>query len=83
MRGSREGHGVRPLSLKNIGFLTNSIEEPLKNHKATKPAFNFGTPLARQRNAILIQMAFRWRADDFFKFYLSLFKEDSTFSDQR
>ena len=25
---------------KNIGFLSNTGPEPLKNHKATKPAFN-------------------------------------------
>ena len=32
----------------------------LANHKATKPAFNVGPSLARQRNAIKC----RWRADD-------------------
>ena len=35
---------------------------PLKNHKATKSAFNAGLLSARQRNAI--KMAFRWRSDD-------------------
>ena len=40
----RENHG-------NIGFLSNTGPEPLENHKATKPAFNVGPPLARQRNA--------------------------------
>ena len=37
---------------KNIGFLSNTGPDPLKNHKATKPAFNVGQSLARQRNAI-------------------------------
>ena len=37
---------------KNIGFLSNTGPDPLKNHKATKPAFNVGPPSARQRNAI-------------------------------
>ena len=35
---------------------------PLKNHKATKAAFNVGPSLARQQNAI--KMVFRWRTDD-------------------
>ena len=46
----------------NLGFLSNSSPDPLNNHKATKPAFNVGPSLARQRNAL--EMAFRWRADD-------------------
>ena len=37
---------------KNIGFLSNTDPDPLKNHKATKPAFNGGLSSARQRNAI-------------------------------
>ena len=37
---------------KNIGFLSNTSPDPLKNHKATKPAFNVGPSLARQGNAI-------------------------------
>ena len=58
------GQGVRtPLkNHKNIGFHINTGPDPLKKHKATKPAFNVWPPSARQRNAI--QMAFRWRADD-------------------
>ena len=38
------GHGVRtPLkNHKNIGFLSNTSPDPLKNHKATKPAFSLG-----------------------------------------
>ena len=52
-----------PLKIhKNIGVLNNTGLDPLKNHKATKPAFNFGPLSACQRNAI--SMAVRWRADD-------------------
>ena len=47
---------------QNIGFLSNTGLDPLKNLKATKPAFNVGPSLARQRNAI--SMVFRWQADD-------------------
>ena len=47
---------------KNIGLLSNTDPESLKNYKAAKPAFYNGPSLARQRNAI--SMAFRWRADD-------------------
>ena len=35
-----EGTGGRVLkNHKNIGFLSNTGPDPLKNHKATKPAF--------------------------------------------
>ena len=40
MRGSRRGdRGLDPLlkNHKNIGFLSNTGLDPLKNHKATKP----------------------------------------------
>ena len=61
-----EGRGDRgpdpPYCLKNIGFLCKTCADPLKNHKATKPAFNVGPSSALQRNAI--SMSFRWRADD-------------------
>ena len=54
MRGSRGegGPGVGPLleNHKNIGFLSNTGPDPLKNHKATKPAFNVGPSLV-----------FKWR----------------------
>ena len=54
--GRGGGQGVRtptPLkNYKNIGFLSNTSPDPLKNQKATKPAFNVGPSLARQRNAI-------------------------------
>ena len=64
MGGSRgETGGPDPLkNHKNIGFLCNTDQDPLKNRNATKPAFNVGPSSARQRNAI--SMAFRWRADD-------------------
>ena len=47
MRGSRGGGDQ-----KNKGFLSNTGLDPLKNHKATKPAFNFGPLSACQRNPI-------------------------------
>ena len=65
MRIQRGVQGVRTPTLKktqNKGFLSNTDPDPLKYHKATKPAFNVGPLSARQRNAIL--MADRWRADD-------------------
>ena len=37
---------------KNIGFLSNTGPDPLKNYKVTKPASNVGPLSARQRNAI-------------------------------
>ena len=40
---------------ENIAFLSNTGPDPLKNHKATKPAFNVGLSSAHQRNAI------KWR----------------------
>ena len=52
-----------PKITKNIGFLCNTGLDPLKNHKATKPAINVGPSPVCQRNAI--QMAFSWRADDY------------------
>ena len=53
MLGSRGGGGggaggPDPLKItKNIGFLSNTGPDPLKNHKATKPEFNVGSPSAR------------------------------------
>ena len=47
---------------KNIGFLSNSGPDPLKNYEPTEPAFNVGPSSARQRNAVLI--AFGWWAHD-------------------
>ena len=52
MRGSRGGTGdPDPHPLENhikIGFLSNTGPGPLKNNKATKPAFNIGPSSARQ-----------------------------------
>ena len=64
VRIQRGGQGVRTPkeNYKNIGFLSYTGPDPLNNHKATKPAFNFGPLSACQRNAI--EMAFCWRADD-------------------
>ena len=64
-RGGNQGFGPLPPPLKNhnnIGFLSNSGPDPLKNYEATEPAFNVGLSSAPQPNAIL--MAFCWRADD-------------------
>ena len=36
----------------NIGFHSNSGPDPLKKHKATKPALNVGPLAVRTRNAI-------------------------------
>ena len=54
-RGGGGGRGSRPhrTPLKNhnhIGFICNTGPDPLKNHKATKPAFNVGPSSARQRS---------------------------------
>ena len=50
------GTGVPdPTPLKNHkikGFLSNTGQDPLKNHKAAIPAFNAGPLLARQQNTI-------------------------------
>ena len=40
---------------KNIGFLRNTGADPLKNHKATKPAFNVGP------SRFTSKMPFKWR----------------------
>ena len=56
MGGSRGGQGVGGLdplkNHKNIGFLSNTGSDPLKIHKATKPAFNVGPSSARQQITI-------------------------------
>ena len=48
------GQGVQtPLkNHKNMGFLSNTGLDPLKNHKATEPAFNVRPSSARQQNTI-------------------------------
>ena len=37
---------------KNIGFFSKTGSDPLKNYKATKPAFNVGPSLARHLNGV-------------------------------
>ena len=50
MGGSREGTGGPdpPEKSQKIGFLSNTGPDLLKNHKATKQAFNVGPLSARQ-----------------------------------
>ena len=53
--GGGGGTGVQDppeKSQKSIGFLNNTGPYPLKNHKATKQAFNVGPFSARQQNTI-------------------------------
>ena len=54
MCGFIGGPGARsPLkNHKNIGFLSNSGPDPLKNYPATVPALNGGASSARQQNVI-------------------------------
>ena len=74
-RGGDRGSDPHLENHKTIGFLSNTGLDFLKNHKATKPAFNVrpssahqqtaisvGSSLSHQRNAI--EMAFLWRAND-------------------
>ena len=49
-RGS--GPPSRKVTKIHAGFLSNTGPDPLKNHKASRPAFNVGPLSARQRNAI-------------------------------
>ena len=60
--GGAEGPDTPSKNHKNIGFLSNTGLDPLKNQKATQPTFNVGPSSARRRNAI--SLAFRWQADD-------------------
>ena len=48
-----------PGKLQNIGFPSNTGPDPLKNYKATKPAFNVEPSSARHLNGLT-----PWRADD-------------------
>ena len=50
--GGDRGSGSPLKNHKNIGFISDTGPDPLKNHKAAKPAFNVGSSSARQRNAI-------------------------------
>ena len=45
---------------KSIEFLSNTVSDSLKNHKATKPAFYDRPSSASQRNAISVMLL--WRA---------------------
>ena len=49
--GSRGGGDRGSQNHKNIGFLSNSCPDPLKNYEATELAFNVGPSSAQQRNA--------------------------------
>ena len=51
--GGTGGSGPPPphRKIQNKGFLINTGPDPLKNHKATKPAFNDVPSSARQRRA--------------------------------
>ena len=54
--GTRGPYRYPPLPLKNckaVGFLSNTVPDPMKNHKATKPAFNVG-PAKRADDGPLI-----------------------------
>ena len=53
-RIQRGGGGTGPplKNDKNIGFSSKTGPDLMKNHKATKSAFNVGPSLARHRNAI-------------------------------
>ena len=59
MHGRIQGSGPLPLPEKsqNIRFPCNSGPDPLKNHKATKPAF-IGPPAKRHLNGV--SLAGRW-----------------------
>ena len=48
MGGSRGGGGALK-NHKNIGFLCDTGPDSLKNHKATKPAFNVGLSSAASK----------------------------------
>ena len=50
--GGQEVRTPPPGKLQNIGLFSNTGPDLLKNHKATKPAFNVGPSSARQRKAI-------------------------------
>ena len=46
------GQGSPSENQKAIMFLSNTGPDPLKSHKASKPAFNVGPSSASQQNAI-------------------------------
>ena len=51
-RGDRGLDPPLPVKSQKLEFLSNTVPDPLKNHKATKPELNIGPPSARQRSAI-------------------------------
>ena len=52
-RGGGRGSGPPPLkNHKNIGFLSNTVPDPLENHYATKPGFKVGPPSAHHFNGV-------------------------------
>ena len=46
--GGGSGSVLPEKSQKNIGFLSNACPDPMKNHKAAKPAFSVGPLSAHQ-----------------------------------
>ena len=64
LRGEGTGGLIpSPKKSQNIGFLSNTGPDPLKNHNATESAFNLGHHRHASRQNT-IQMWFCWRADD-------------------
>ena len=57
-RGSGHPPPPPPKHHKYIGFLSDTGQEPLKNHKVAKQAYNVGPSSTLQRSAI--HMVFRW-----------------------
>ena len=55
--GGNMGSGTSLENHSNIGFLSNTGPDPLKNHKAAKPEFN-GTPA--KRHLIAVSLAGYW-----------------------
>ena len=51
-RGDRGSRPLPPENHKNLGCPCDTGLDPLKNHKATKPAFNVEPSSARQQNVI-------------------------------
>ena len=53
-----------PCKITKAGFLSNTGPDSLKNHKATKPAFNGGPSSARQQTSLkwLFTGGLRWLA---------------------
>ena len=61
MGGSRGGTGgpdFLPEKSQKYKVSQQNWSDPLKNHKATKPAFNVGPSLPRQQSAMLLLPAY-------------------------